>query len=69
VACSHAFAFISNIKRALKSLEKQELERFVRSSELKSSMNNSHAVIVQTEAAAATVEGSQIYLYERDWVH
>jgi hypothetical protein len=65
VACSHAFAFISNIKRALKSLEKQELERFVRSSELKSSMNNSHAVIVQTEAAAATVEGSQIYLYER----
>ncbi|MFJ2709456.1 zeta toxin family protein [Pseudomonas sp. NPDC087346] len=65
VACSHAFAFISNVKRALKSLEKQELERFVRSSELKSSMNNSHAVLTQFEAAANTVEGSQIFLYER----
>ncbi|MGB8922638.1 MAG: zeta toxin family protein [Pseudomonas sp.] len=65
VACGHAFAFLSNVKRGLKSLEKSELERFVRSSDLKTSMNNAHAVICQLEDAAKTVEGSQIYLYER----
>lgn len=65
VACGHAFAFLSNVKRGLRSLEKSELERFVRSSDLKTSLNNSHAVIFQLESAAKTVEGSQIFLYER----
>jgi len=65
VACSHAFAFLSNVKRGLRSLEKSELERFVRSSDLKTSLNNSHAVIFQLESAAKAVEGSQIFLYER----
>ncbi|MHA3738824.1 zeta toxin family protein [Pseudomonas sp. Eth.TT006] len=65
VACGHAFAFLSNIKRGLKSLQASQLERFVRSADLKASMNNAHAVIFELENATKTVEGSQIYLYER----
>ncbi|MBV4458336.1 zeta toxin family protein [Pseudomonas sp. COR58] len=65
VACSLPFAFISGGKRAFRSLEKQELERFVRPSDLRSSLGNSHAVLFALENAAKTVDGSQIHLYER----
>lgn len=68
VACGHAFAFLSNVKRGLKSLEKSELERFVRSSDLKTSMNNAHAVICQLEDAAKPLRDRRSTSMSADWV-
>jgi hypothetical protein len=65
VACNQPFAFLSGFKRAFKSLEKQEVERFVRPAELKSSLATAHAVVFALEAAAKQADGSQIFLYER----
>ncbi|QIA03445.1 MULTISPECIES: zeta toxin family protein [Pseudomonas] len=65
VACNYPFAFTSGVQRGFKSLEKGELERFVRPSELKSSFGNAHAVIYALDAAAKRVGGSQVFLYER----
>jgi hypothetical protein len=65
VACNQEFAHLSSIKRALKSLEQKELERFVSQSALESSMSNAQAIILAFEAAARAVSGSQILLYER----
>jgi hypothetical protein len=65
VGCNHAFAHLSSIKRALKSLEKNELERFVSYSALESSMSNAPAVLVAFETIAKAMSGSQVYLYER----
>ncbi|MBV6823085.1 zeta toxin family protein [Pseudomonas sp. PD9R] len=65
VGCSHAFAHLSSIKRALSSLEKQELERFVSYSALESSISNAPAVLVAFETIAKTMSGSQVFLYER----
>lgn len=65
VGCNQAFAHVSSIKRALKSLETKELERFVSYSALASSMSNAQSIILTFETIAETVSGSQIYLYER----
>ncbi|WP_223569613.1 zeta toxin family protein [Pseudomonas sp. BF-R-26] len=65
VACNQEFAHASSIKRALKSLEKQEMERFVTVSMLDASMSNAQAIILACETAAKAVSGSQITLYER----
>lgn len=65
VGTNHSFAHLSSIKRALKSLENNELERFVSYSALESSMSNSTAVLVAFESIAKAVSGSQVYLYER----
>ncbi|VVO73817.1 zeta toxin family protein [Pseudomonas fluorescens] len=65
VACNQPFAHISSIKRALKSLENKELERFVSHSALETSMCNAQAIILAFETLAKTQSGSQIYLYER----
>ncbi|WP_339452801.1 zeta toxin family protein [Pseudomonas sp. EA_5y_Pfl2_R50] len=65
VACNQPFALISCFKRAFNSLEKQELERFVQPSTLKSSLATAHAMVFAMEAAAKQADGSQILLYER----
>lgn len=65
VGCNQAFAHVSSFKRALKSLENRELERFVTYSALESSMSNAPAIILAFEALSKTVSGSQIFLYER----
>lgn len=65
VGCNQAFAHLSSIKRALRSLEKQELERFVSYPALESSMSNAQAIILAFETMAKAVSGSQIFLYER----
>ena len=65
VACNQPFAHVSSIKRALKSLENKELERFVSYSALETSMSNAQAIILAFENLAKTESGSQIYLYER----
>lgn len=65
IACKKAFAHLSSIKRALKSLEKQEMERFVPLSALDASLGNAQATIHAFETAAKAVSGSQIFLYER----
>jgi hypothetical protein len=65
VGCNQAFAHLSSIKRALKSLDQQELERFVSYSALESSMSNAQAIILAFETLAKAVSGSQIFLYER----
>ncbi|MFJ2682825.1 zeta toxin family protein [Pseudomonas sp. NPDC087342] len=65
VGCNQEFAHLSSIKRALRSLEKQELERFVNLDALQTSMSNAQAIILAFETAAKAVNGAQIYLYER----
>jgi len=65
VGCNQEFAHLSSIKRALRSLEKQELERFVNLQALQTSMSNAQAIILALDTAAKAVSGSQIILYER----
>jgi hypothetical protein len=65
VGCNQAFAHVSSIKRALKSLESKELERFVSFSALAASMSNAQAILLGFEAIAKAQSGSQILLYER----
>lgn len=65
VGCNQAFAHVSGIKRAFKSLENQEMERFVTLSDLDASMSNAQAIILAFETAAKAISGSQISLYER----
>lgn len=65
VGCTQAFAHLSSIKRALKSLEKQELERFVTLSALETSLHNTQAIILAFETAAKAISGSELSLYER----
>ncbi|MDR6607286.1 zeta toxin family protein [Pseudomonas synxantha] len=65
VGCNQVFAHVSSIKRALKSLEQKELERFVSYSALESSMSNAQAILLAFETVAKAVSGSQIFLYER----
>ncbi|MFW9082506.1 zeta toxin family protein [Pseudomonas sp. P2757] len=65
VACNLPFAFISGVQRGFKSLEKGELERFLRPATLKSSFDTAHAVLYALEAASKKVSGSQVFLYER----
>jgi hypothetical protein len=65
VGCNQAFAHLSSIKRALKSLENRELERFVTVSALEAGMSNAQAIILAFETASKAVSGSQITVYER----
>jgi hypothetical protein len=65
VGCNQAFAHVSSIKRALKSLENKELERFVSFSALTASMANAQTILLAFEAIAKVQSGSQILLYER----
>lgn len=65
IACKKEFAHLSSIKRALKSLESQEMERFVSLAALNTSLSNAQATILAFETAAKAVSGSQIFLYER----
>jgi len=65
VGCNQEFAHLSSIKRALKSLKNQELERFVNLRDLQTSMSNAQAIILALDTAAKAVTGSQINLYER----
>ncbi|AWM92191.1 Zeta toxin [Pseudomonas sp. 31-12] len=65
VACTQEFAHVSSIKRALKSLESRELERFVTYKDLDASMSNARAIILAFEVASKAVSGSQISVYER----
>ncbi|WP_448107843.1 zeta toxin family protein [Pseudomonas azerbaijanoccidentalis] len=65
VGCNQAFAHLSSIKRALKSLKEKKLERFVSHSALESSMSNAQAIILAFEKLAKAISGSQLYLYER----
>lgn len=65
VGCTQEFAHLSSIKRALNSLDEQEMERFLTASKLKASMCYSQAVILAFETAAKAISGSQINLYER----
>ncbi|MGV8890253.1 MAG: zeta toxin family protein [Pseudomonas sp.] len=65
VGCTQAFAHVSSIKRALKSLENQEMERFLTVSKLNASMVYAQSIILAFETAAKAVSGSQITVYER----
>ncbi|MCS3840730.1 hypothetical protein HNR03_005358 [Pseudomonas sp. JAI111] len=65
VGCTQEFAHVSSIKRALKSLENRELERFVSYADLDASMSLAQAIILAFEVASKAVDGSQITLYER----
>ncbi|MHC8366795.1 zeta toxin family protein [Pseudomonas sp. ZT5P21] len=65
VGCTQEFAHISSIKRALKNLEDQELERFLTGSTLEASMGYAHAIILAIETASKAISGSQITVYER----
>ena len=65
VGCTQEFAHVSSIKRAFKSLEDQEMERFLTVSTLDASMSYAQAIILAFETAAKAVSGSQITVYER----
>ncbi|NHN70277.1 Zeta toxin [Pseudomonas fluorescens] len=65
VACKKEFAHLSSIHRALRSLEKSEMERFVPLSALNASLANAQATILALETAAKAVDGSRMFLYER----
>ncbi|SFB51050.1 Zeta toxin [Pseudomonas sp. NFIX10] len=65
IACKKEFAHLSSIKRALKSLDRQEMERFVSLSALNASLGNAQATILAFETAAKAISGSRIFLYER----
>jgi hypothetical protein len=65
VGCTREFAYVSSIKRALKSLEDQEMERFLTVSKLNAGMSNAQATILAFETAAKAVSGSQMIVYER----
>jgi hypothetical protein len=65
VGCTQEFAHVSSIKRAFKSLEDQEMERFLTVSKLDASMIYAPAIILAFETAAKAVSGSQVNVYER----
>lgn len=65
VGCTQEFAHISSIQRALKSLEKSEMERFLTKSTLAASMGYAQAIILAFETASKAISGSQITVYER----
>ncbi|WP_415769114.1 zeta toxin family protein [Pseudomonas sp. LB3P38] len=65
VGCTQEFAHVSSIKRAFKSLEDQEMERFLTVSTLDASMSYAPAIILAFEKAAKAVSGSQVNVYER----
>ncbi|KAA0987157.1 zeta toxin family protein [Pseudomonas sp. ANT_J28] len=65
VGCTQEFAHVSSIKRAFKSLEDQEMERFLTVSTLDASMSYAPAIILAFETAAKAVSGSQVNVYER----
>lgn len=65
VGCTQEFAHVSSFKRALKSLEDKEMERFLSVSKLDASMSHAKAILVALENAAKAISGSQINLYER----
>lgn len=65
VGCTQEFAHVSSIKRAFKSLEAQEMERFLTVSTLDASMSYAPAIILAFETAAKAVSGSQVNVYER----
>ncbi|KJZ64131.1 zeta toxin family protein [Pseudomonas fluorescens] len=65
VGCTQEFAHVSSIKRAFKSLENQEMERFLTVSTLDASMSYAPAIILAFETAAKAISGAQINVYER----
>jgi hypothetical protein len=65
VGCTQEFAHVSSIKRAFKSLEALEMERFLTVSTLDASMSYAPAIILAFETAAKAVSGSQVNVYER----
>ncbi|HEF4759890.1 TPA: zeta toxin family protein [Pseudomonas putida] len=65
VGCTQEFAHLSSFKRALKSLQEKEMERFLSVSKLDASMSHAKAIIVALQTAAKAISGSEINLYER----
>lgn len=65
VGCTQEFAHVSSIKRGLKSLDVQDLERFLTAEKLDISTGLSQAIILAFETAAKAVSGSQMFVYER----
>jgi hypothetical protein len=65
IACKREFAHLSTIKRALKSLTDQTLERFVDLTAIDASMGNAQGILTSFENACVKVKGSKITLYER----
>ncbi|ALI03752.1 Zeta toxin [Pseudomonas sp. FW306-02-F02-AA] len=65
VACKKEFTHLSTITRGLKSLQDEQLERFLRLSELETSLGNAEKVLNAFEEACVKKVGSQITLYER----
>ncbi|NUU38040.1 zeta toxin family protein [Pseudomonas sp. C2B4] len=65
VGCTQEFAHLSSFKRALKSLQDNEMERFLSVSKLDAGMSHAKAIIVALQTAVKAISGSQINLYER----
>jgi hypothetical protein len=65
VACCKDFAHLSSIKRAFKSIQVGEMERFVTVPMLDASLDHAKAALPALETATQAVSGSTFYFYER----
>lgn len=65
IACQKEFSHWATLDRALKSIEKNELERFLRLSQIEASQFNARSILDAFEDACTQVAGSQITLYHR----
>ncbi|WP_028696421.1 zeta toxin family protein [Pseudomonas cremoricolorata] len=65
IACQKAFSHWSTLDRCIKSLARDELERFVPLSSIEASQLNARAILDAFENACLQVPGSQITLYHR----
>ncbi|MFJ3487640.1 zeta toxin family protein [Pseudomonas sp. NPDC090202] len=65
IGCKKDFVHMSTIKRALNSLDKGLLERFVEIETIQASIDNAEAILGALELACMRVGGSEIRMYER----
>lgn len=65
IACQKEFSHWATLDRAVKSLEKNEFERFLRLSQIEASQLNARLILDAFENACTQVPGSQITLYHR----
>jgi len=65
IACQKEFSHWATLDRGVKSIEKNELERFMPLSKIEASQLNARAILDAFENACTKVPGSEITLYHR----
>lgn len=65
IACQKEFSHWATLDRIVKSIEQNELERFLPLSKIEASQVNARAILDSFENACTQVQGSEITLYHR----